>query len=259
MCSRPWSWSSWWSWMTSSWSSTMSSCRWRSWMSSTPRRRRRRRCRRQVPGRSRRPSQPPMRRPLNRRYVEVPGATQPTPLFRVPTGLAVGLALKESRYAGVRRFAPSAAVALMGSPFPGRRIGRGFGWVIFGRAAYINRKINVTAGVMTPRVAMISGARAGLNGDADTPAHARVFDQRAASACGSGGSLRPRQSAAGGQRGEDCRMQPRRRRRRCGDGRGAGAAGLAARRHGCRVTLRGASVELRQLLEFSGLWPVLGG
>ena len=188
-----------------------------------------------------------------------PGCDTANPSLIVPTGLAVGLALKESRYAGVRRFAPSAAVALMGSPFPGRRIGRGFGWVIFGRAAYINRKINVTAGVMTPRVAMISGARAGLNGDADTPAHARVFDQRAASACGSGGSLRPRQSAAGGQRGEDCRMQPRRRRRRCGDGRGAGAAGLAARRHGCRVTLRGASVELRQLLEFPGLWPVLGG
>ena len=35
--------------------------------------------------------------------------------------------------------------------------------------------------------------------------------------------------------------------------------GLAARRHGCRVALRGASVELRELLELSGLWRVLGG
>jgi ABC-type transporter Mla MlaB component len=35
--------------------------------------------------------------------------------------------------------------------------------------------------------------------------------------------------------------------------------GLAARRHGYRVRLRGASVELRELLEFSGLWGALGG
>jgi len=177
----------------------------------------------------------------------------------VPTGLAVGLALKESRYAGFRRFAPSATVALTGSPFPGRCIGRGFGWVIFGRAAYINRKINVTVGVMTPGVAMISGARGGLNGMAIPPPTL---------AFSISGPLRRADLEAIYERVSRLLEGSAGRIVVCDlDGAVADAVtvealarlGLAARRHGCRVTLRGASAELRELLEFSGLWRVLGG
>ena len=41
-------------------------------------------------------------------------------LFRLPRGLAVGLALKESRYAGIASDTPRGADAPLGSPFPER-------------------------------------------------------------------------------------------------------------------------------------------
>ena len=50
-------------------------------------------------------------------------------LFRTPTGLAVGLAWKESRYAERRRFAPSETELLWVPRSPRPRGPRRLGWV----------------------------------------------------------------------------------------------------------------------------------
>src|SRR5512140_2502622 len=57
--------------------------------------------------------------PPKGRCVEGPNTTSTTPSLSAPTGLAVGLALKECATPELRRFAPRSLGAPMGSPLPG--------------------------------------------------------------------------------------------------------------------------------------------
>ena len=67
-----------------------------------------------------------------------------TLLFRTPTGLADGLALKEMRYAGIPAIRPRDPDRVpAGSPIASARPWR-FGWVLIGWAAYTTCKMSVT-------------------------------------------------------------------------------------------------------------------
>jgi hypothetical protein len=59
-----------------------------------------------------------------------PGDKREPFLFLAPTGLAAGLALKESRYAGRSGDSPQGPKGPIGFPVPGRRGGPELGWLI---------------------------------------------------------------------------------------------------------------------------------